>query len=289
MSVTKTRTKVDFMRIKIFTIIVFALFFIDTTQPCNGQSMYLSYLDSAEVNIKAKKWQQAERHLLEALREEPAHNNNSLIISNLATVQRYQRKYVEALKNYDLALSMTPNAVTLLKNRASLFLELDSINRAYMDYEKVILLDTDDIESRYYHGLLSLRRGDVTVATADFADLLRIDESSPYTIEAQATLQKTLGNYDKAVDYFSKLISMQRKDSYEALLNRGECYLEMKRLNDAEKDIRAALAVAPEEPYLYVLRARLNKLRFNEADKERDIALAMKYGISRELAIKLIK
>ena len=84
-----------------------------------------------------------------ALKQEPANNNNSLLISNLATVQRYQRKYGEALKNYDVALAMTPKAVTLLKNRASLYLELDSLSRAYMDYEKVILLDVDDIDIKF--------------------------------------------------------------------------------------------------------------------------------------------
>ena len=72
----------------------------------DAQSLYISYIDSADVNIRAKNWLQAERFLLLALKQEPANNNNSLLISNLATVQRYQRKYGEALKNYDVALSL---------------------------------------------------------------------------------------------------------------------------------------------------------------------------------------
>lgn len=254
-----------------------------------AQSLYISYIDSADVNIRAKNWLQAERYLLMALKQEPANSNNSLIISNLATVQRYQRKYSEALKNYDVALSMTPKAVTLLKNRASLYLEIDSLSHAYMDYEKVILLDKDDIESRYYHGLIALRKGQMDVAKADIADLERIDKFSPYTLEAQGTLLKTMGNFHEAIEKYSSLIKMQAKPSYQTLINRAECYLEVKRLSDAEKDIKQALAMEPTEAYIYVLRARLNKLRFNDAEKERDLRLAEKYGISRRMALFFIK
>ena len=114
----------------------------------DARSLYVSYIDSSDVNIRAKNWLQAERFLLLALKQEPANNNNSLLISNLATVQRYQRKYGEALKNYEVALAMTPKAVTLLKNRASLYLELDSLSRSYLDDEEVSLRGVGDIESR---------------------------------------------------------------------------------------------------------------------------------------------
>lgn len=254
-----------------------------------AQSVYYNYVDSADFKIKAHDWLQAERYILLALKAEPANNNNSLLISNLATVQRNQKKYNEALKNYNLAITMTPKSVTLLKNRASLYLEIDSLDHAYMDYEKVSLLDLEDIESRYYHGLIALRKGQIEVAKSDIGDLMRINQYSPYTKEAYATLQKTLGNYSDAIDYYTDLVKMQAKPSYHTLLNRAECYLELKKLNEAEADIKQALTQAPQEGYLYVLRARLNKLRNKEGDKERDIQLAMKYGISREMAIFFIK
>ena len=184
---------------------------------------------------------------------------------------------------------MTPKAVTLLKNRASLYLEIDSLSHAYMDYEKVTLLDRDDIESRYYHGLIALRKGQMDVAKADVADLERIDQYSPYTIEAKGTLKKTLGEFDEAIECYTRLIKMQSKPSYQTLTNRAECYLEVKRLADAENDIKKALAMEPTEAYLYVLRARLNKLRFNDREKERDLQLAEKYGISRKMALFFMK
>jgi len=272
-----------------FLLILIVICGLFHTNIVKGQSLYLSYIDTADVNIRAKNWLQAERYLLMALKQEPANSNNSLLISNLATVQRYQKKYAEALKNYDVALSMTPKAVTLLKNRASLYLELDSLSHAYMDYEKVILLDKEDLESRYYHGLIALRKGQMDVAKADVADLQQINRYSPYTLEAKGTLKKTLGDFDEAIECYTDLIKMQAKPSYQTLINRAECYLEVKRLGDAENDIKRALAMEPTEAYIYVLRARLNKLRYNERDKERDLQLAEKYGISRKMALFFMK
>ena len=62
----------------------------------------------------------------------------------------------------------------------------------------------------------------------------------------------------------------------------------MKKLNDAGDDIRKAIELSPDDGYLYVLRAKLNKLRYNAEDVERDIRLAEQCGISRELAEQIL-
>ena len=56
----------------------------------------------------------------------------------------------------------------------------------------------------------------------------------------------------------------------------------MKRLSDAADDIRTALEMAPDDPYLYLLRAKLNKLRFERDDMARDIDKAVSLGLSRD-------
>ena len=119
--------------IRKITGLLLLIFAMASSSMVRAQSAYYNYIDTAEMKIKKQNWLQAERYILMALKAEPANKNNSLLISNLATVQRNQKKYIEALKNYDLALAMTPKSVTLLKNRASLYLEIDSLSHAYMD------------------------------------------------------------------------------------------------------------------------------------------------------------
>lgn len=252
----------------------------------SAKTDYYELVDSVENYIKNQQWDVAESFLKEILINYPDDNNNSLIISNLATVQRYQGKYQEAINNYTFAINMTPNAVTLLKNRASLYLDIDSVTHALNDFERILLIDEKDEETRYYHGILSIRVGDMDAAKKDFDYILFYNPSSGLGREGLALWFKKRGDYLEAIKYFTEIINQQ--PSSVRLSNRAECYLSLKRLNDAETDIRKALEMSPEDGYLYVLRAKLNKARFNRTDVERDLILAEKFGINRELSNQII-
>ena len=175
---------------------------------------------------------------------------------------------------------MTPHAVTLLLNRAALYVEMDSVQRAIDDYERVCELDMYDTEARYSLGVLAMERGDNKRAEDLFNEIKRINPNSGLYCEGMGLLHKRNGNYARAAELFTQVIKVQ--PNVQLLGNRADCYLILKRLNDAEDDIRTALEMAPDDPYLYVLRAKLNKLRFQREDMDRDIDTAVSLGLSRE-------
>ncbi len=247
---------------------------LDTETP------YFQYVDSAQNCIYSHDWSEAEQWLLKAIKAEPDNPNNSLLLSNIATLQRYQGRLSDAVKNYTLALDMTPHAVTLLLNRAALYVEMDSVQRAIDDYERVCELDMYDTEARYSLGVLAMERGDNKRAEDLFNEIKRINPNSGLYCEGMGLLHKRNGNYARAAELFTQVIKVQ--PNVQLLGNRADCYLILKRLNDAEDDIRTALEMAPDDPYLYVLRAKLNKLRFQREDMDRDIDTAVSLGLSRE-------
>ena len=247
---------------------------IDTETP------YFQCIDSAQNYIYSHDWPIAEQWLLKAFMSDPENPSNSMVLSNIATLQRYQGKLSEAVKNYTLALDMTPHAVTLLLNRAALYVELDSIERAVDDYERVCELDMYDTESRYSLGVIAMERGDTKRAEDLFNEIRRINPNSGLYHEGMGLLYKRNGNYSRAAELFTQVIKVQ--PSAQLLAHRADCYLATKRLNDAEEDIRTALGIAPDDPYLYVLRANLNKLRFQRDDMNRDINTAVSLGLSRD-------
>ena len=247
---------------------------LDTETP------YFQYVDSAQNCIYSHDWPEAEQWLLKAIKAEPDNPNNSLLLSNIATLQRYQGRLSDAVKNYTLALDMTPHAVTLLLNRAALYVEMDSVQRAIDDYERVCELDMYDTEARYSLGVLAMERGDNKRAEDLFNEIKRINPNSGLYCEGMGLLHKRNGNYARAAELFTQVIKVQ--PNVQLLGNRADCYLILKRLNDAEDDIRTALEMAPDDPYLYVLRAKLNKLRFQREDMDRDIDTAVSLGLSRE-------
>ena len=247
---------------------------IDTETP------YFQYLDSAQTYIYSHDWPTAEQWLLKAFKADPTNPSNSMVLSNIATLQRYQGKLVDAVKNYSLALDMTPHAVTLLLNRAALYVEMDSVQRAIDDYERVCELDLYDTEARYSLGVLMMEGGDTKRAEDLFNEIKRINPNSGLYHEGMGLLNKRNGNHARAVELFTQVIKVQ--PSAQLLAHRADCYLAMKKLNDAEADIRTALEMTPDNPYLYVLRAKLNKLRFQRDDMNRDIDTAVSLGLSRD-------
>ena len=247
---------------------------IDTESP------YFQYIDSAQTYIYSHDWPKAEQWLTKAFLIDPDNPGNSMVLSNIATLQRYQGRLAEAVKNYSLALDMTPHAVTLLLNRAALYVEMDSVQRAIDDFERVCELDMYDTEARYSLGVLAMERGDNKRAEDLFNEIKRINPNSGLYHEGMGLLHKRNGNFSRAAELFSQVIKVQ--PSAQLLGNRADCYLAMKRLNDAEDDIRTALEITPDDPYLYVLRAKLNKLRFQREDMARDIDTAVSLGLSRD-------
>ena len=259
---------------------------IDNTIPIDTSTVYFALVDSAQQAIKAENWLQAENYLLEAIRSEPGNPSNSLLLSNIATIQRRQGRLNEAIRNYSMAIDLTPNAVTLLHNRAAVYILIDSIALAQADYERIMLIDESDVESRYTHGMLALNLGDIKTAQKDFDDILRINPNSGMAKQGQGYLHKHAGEYEKAAQCFSEVIKV--RPTATLLANRADCYLTTKRLNDASIDIANALELDPDDPYIYILRAKLNKLRFNREDMERDIKLAIAHGLDKDEAKALI-
>ena len=247
---------------------------LDTETP------YFQYVDSAQTYIYNHDWPVAEQWLLKAFKSDPSNPSNSMILSNIATLQRYQGKLADAVKNYSLALDMTPHAVTLLLNRAALYVEMDSVDRAIDDYERVCELDLYDTEARYSLGVLAMERGDTKRAEDLFNEIKRINPNSGLYHEGMGLLHKRNGNYSRAAELFTQVIKVQ--PSAQLLGHRADCYLAMKHLNNAEDDIRTALEMSPDDPYLYLLRAKLNKLRFQRDDMNRDIDTAVSLGLSRD-------
>ena len=247
---------------------------LDTETP------YFQAIDSAQNYIYSHDWAVAEQWLRKAFLSDPDNPGNSMVLSNIATLQRYQGKLADAEKNYSLALDMTPHAVTLLLNRAALYVEMDSVGRAIDDYERVRELDLYNTEARYSLGVLVMEQGDTRRAEDLFNEIKRINPNSGLYHEGMGLLHKRQGNYSRAAELFTQVIKVQ--PSAQLLGNRADCYLVMKRLNDAEADIRTALEMTPDDPYLYVLRAKLNKLRFQRDEMQRDIEQAVALGLTRD-------
>lgn len=249
---------------------------------------YYQWVEKADSCIKAKDWTGAEHALLSALRTEPANGQNSLLMSNLGTVQRYAGKYDEALKSYSNGLLMTPNSVTLLRNRAALFSEIDSIDRAFQDYSQILMIDDTDEDALYQRGLIELAWGDTVASRADFERLLKINPASANGRIGFASLLKVMGYYPEAIEVYSQVIKFNPKKEI-LYVGRAEAYLFAGQYAKADKDIEMAMQLAPDDPVVYVLRALGKLARYERESAKADLKRAVELGYDREAAELLLR
>ena len=243
---------------------------------------YENYADSVDRYTEERNWDRAEEMLKRALEKEPANPNNYLLLSNLGTVHRNMGRLADALKDYDNALSITPNAVAILHNRAALLLEMDSTERAYSDYARIKALDKKDVDSRYYHGMIALGYGLFDIAEGDFKEALAIDKNSLDAKRGFAVLYKVKNDYENAARLYTEII--EKEDRQSNYMGRAECYLELGKFTEAEADIQEAQKLAPSDPDIYLLKAKLAEMQYRYDDAAGFADEAVKLGADPALA-----
>lgn len=269
-------------RIKLVIVIISILLYISVRANVNNafDSKYYEYVDSAEYQISQNNFSDAEKYIVEALKLDPTNYNNALLISNLATIQRIQGKYSEAIKNYSLAINMLPKAVTFINNRGLLYLELDSVALADSDFDRVLSLEPKNVQARFHKILIKIRQNKLDEAKRDLDDLDVIAPKSDEYFEAQARWLQAKQKFSDAILAYSALL--KKNKNIDWYICRAECYLARKNYNAALEDIAVALEEEPENGYLYLLKARIKKDQYENADSEKLLKLAERYGITKE-------
>ena len=247
-----------------------------------ADSIYLNFVDIAEKAIATEDWNAAENALLNAMRGQPSNPANVLLLSNLSIVRYQQGNDSLALATINDAVVMAPKSATVLNNRARILKNMGRIDEAYLDYGTILDLDSTLIEPRYMHGIIALSKNDLNVAFNDFSKLESIAPNDEYTIDGLAMYYFHTNNLDKAIPYFSKLIS--NNPSIENYTSIILCYLFSDKLSEASTSISDAMRLYPLEGQFYLHRAYLNHLYYRHNDCDNDIKRAIELGVSSKEA-----
>lgn len=194
---------------------------------------------------------QAEELFKKALRLEPSNMRNALLFSNLGTVQRRMSKNKEALESYSLALNLTPYSITMLLNRASLYLEMDYLDKAYLDYCNVIDLENQNPEALQFRAYIYMRRREYQEARNDYQRLLEAKPGDKTARIGMAMANQKLMRYREALEELNRLIVDYPKDA-SLLKARAELEVDMGSLEMALLDLENAAKLAPNDADIYV-------------------------------------
>ena len=219
---------------------VIFLFLLMTALSVQAQTEYKSLYEEAVRCAESDSLEQAETLFKKALKLEPANAFNSLLFSNLGTVQRRLGHKEDALESYSMALNFAPLSVPILLNRASLYLEMGQEDRAYIDYCNALDVDRENEEALLYRAYIYLNRRDYKSAETDYLRLVRLNPENLTGQMGLATLYQRQKKYQQALEIFNQLLNTHPED-VNLLVARADLEMETEHPDLALFDLDAAI------------------------------------------------
>ena len=202
---------------------------------------------------------------------------SSLYYSNHGLALAGLRRFEEAIKSYDRALSLRPDNAEVLYARGNALVALERPHDALEAYQRAIRAKPDHAEALCNRGavLAGLGRNDEALASYDRA--LAVAPGFGEALSNRGNALKALGRLDEALSSYDRALKA-RPDDAQALFNRGVTLHELKRFDEALASYDRALAVRPD--HAEALSNRGDALRglgrLEDALASYDRALAMR-------------
>lgn len=247
--------------------------------PSKAQT-YDELIDKAMDAVEQDSLLQAENYFKEALRLEPANMRNSLLFSNLGTIQRRMGKKEEALESYSLALNKTPFSVTMLLNRASLLMEMDYLDRAFTDYCDVLDIDRKNPEALMYRAYIYMKRRQYQEARLDYRSYLEMNPENKTARLGMALVNQKDRRFQESLEEFNRLIVDYPKDA-SLLKARAELEVDMNLLDMALLDLENAARLTPDDPEIYVMCGDIYLLQGKKREAYVAFEKAIELGVPR--------
>lgn len=242
---------------------------------------YIAAVDSADRYIAHERWADAERMTLKALQTEPANKSNWLLWSNLGDIRMRMLRPEDAVEAYDIGLSRMPQSKRMLNSRAAAFIEMDMKDRAMDDLDKSLQLDSLQSWALNIRGNLNMAKGDIINARRDFDALYRNFPRMAQGAAGLARIQALDGDTDRAVSLFDEALNIE--PDVNLYIYKISTLIEADRLPQAADAVREAMKRFPRTGNLFLMRAWIHKLQFQNEQSDIDRKLAAEYGADSSL------
>ncbi len=252
-----------------------------------GAQTYGELVTGALDAARKDSLKQAENLFKQALKSDPANMRNALLFNNLGTIQKRMGKTDEAIDSYTLSLNITPYSVVTLLARASLYMEKNLFDLAYVDYCNVIDIDKTNKDALLFRAYIYMQRRDYGAARTDYNALLLDDPENEAARLGRALLSQKEMKYKESLEDFNRLVADHRRDT-SYLKGRATLAIEMNTLDLALLDLENAAEITPDDPEIYVMCGEIYLQQKKKREAYMAFEKAIELGIPRpELQDKL--
>lgn len=156
-----------------------------------------------------------------------------------------QRKYQEALEEYQNILKEHPELRLINKNIGNCYYELGDYDSAIKYYERVLEKEPGSEEILINLGNIYLEKGELEKGLSYFK---KIDEeaiTNPITFYNIGTSFFNKGEIDKSIEYYNRAITLD-PDFSDVYYQLGLCYLNITEKEKAKENLNKFLELAPD-------------------------------------------
>lgn len=244
-------------------------------------SKFEMMVDSAEYYFSINRWKDAERLTINALKLRPANKSNWLLWANLAEIRRNLDDSEGALEAYNIGLSLQPHSTTLLSGRAEIHIQNGEKDEALKDLNLLISISPESEMPHIMRGWIRLERKNFEEAEEDFNFLISNFPDNPQGYNGLAAIKASNNLIDEALKLYSKSLTIQPDETiyfYKSIL-----LIDNGKLSEASETLREGMKKFPRNANLYLIRAYLHKLNFQNEEAKIALKLAKEYGCQPQL------
>jgi len=157
--------------------------------------------------------------------------------------------------NYDDAIYYTNKSISIKDElykyylRAYAYKRKKRFSKALDDYDYIIEKDSKSDQAYNNRGLVYTELEDFKKAEADYQKAIELNPDNRNANNNMGEIYEKQQMYDKALEYYTKQLEIESGDYY--FINRGWCYIKLKRYNEAQQDFDSAIKIEPKNPYAY--------------------------------------
>jgi len=181
------------------------------------------------------------------------------------------KDFTAALKDLDKAIELAPTNVNYLYERGVLYKEtLNNNKKALDDFEKILEIDSTDIDALNYIGVILEDEGKYDLAIAQYEKGIALEninaESAAFCYRNRAAIFIKQNKFSEALKDFNKAIEISNEKSY-SYQERGDFFISLGEYEKALIDLSLAIEnTTTEKSYYFYRRAELYKEYFKNQD-----------------------
>jgi tetratricopeptide (TPR) repeat protein len=239
------------------------------------QTIPQAYINRGIIFAADKKYDEALKDYNKAMQIEPRF---SKAYNNRGALMRLLKKYDQAISDFSKAIELQPDYAIAYNNRGLLMNITKQYDNAVADYSKAISLKKDYAEAFSNRGIAYRNANKFSESYNDFNQALFLNPNYYKAYSERGLLMMAQNKFDDALSDFNKTIQMQPEYA-NAYFNRGNLYMTTKKNDEAISDFSKAISLQPALADAYYYRGICEAGVGRKNDACKDLQTASSYGL----------